>query len=616
MCARRFIRSQMPGNSIAGGHEIPQVCSAIYRWCGRMVAENVRQHEYEQAASWAWLAGFHASQAGYFGVIADPELEQHLLLIGRSLACPQRRQMRQGKPRYLHVLTEVYEVGGHTRLCRRWIELDSARHQHSVILTAQVRPLPEDFRRSIRGRGGEFTVFDPTTRLIERAQRLRALAAEHADVVVLHTHMMDPIPIMAFAVEPLPPIVFLNHAESLFWFGGSVSDLVADLSCSAQKRTKDSRGISGSVLVPVPLGQPPSAADGTRANDAVRRSERIRLGIPDDALTFLTIGAAFKYEPIGSYDFLPVALRILQAVPGAQVIAVGPRNEGRWSSAYAKSGGRLRAVGRVTDLDPLHAAADVYLEGIPCGSLTAMLEAGLAGLPCVRNPLLSGTIGHSDDPSFADVPSPKDVEEYVGAAVELAASPAKRRQDGIRLREAVMAHHCGEGWLRHLRELEARIPAKHRIHQRVAQASPNEETDFLMGLRRSSLGANGYGSLVARLYEEAQYARLRLQGGIDDDFRRELAASCERGLDETSAPTSWLGDCLAADAHFAYQQKDWRRLRKSFLACLKVSPFSRYNKELAIEVLKSFMGAKAVGKLRGIKRYLRTRLASHGKREY
>src|SRR5207253_10705538 len=43
---------------------------------------------------------------------------------------------------------------------------------------------------------------------------------------------------------------------------------------------------------------------------------------------------------------------------------------------------------RSSDLDSsiFCEAADVYLEGFPAGSLTALLEAGEAGLACVRAP--------------------------------------------------------------------------------------------------------------------------------------------------------------------------------------------------------------------------------------
>ena len=82
-------------------------------------------------------------------------------------------------------------------------------------------------------------------------------------------------------------------------------------------------------------------------------------------------------------DFVDVATSVLKRVPNAVVLAVGVRPDERWEAAAAKVGNRLRAVGIRDDVERFHEIADLYVEGFPLGSTTALLEAGLAGIPLV-----------------------------------------------------------------------------------------------------------------------------------------------------------------------------------------------------------------------------------------
>jgi hypothetical protein len=587
-------------SDIPGEAQVPRVSAAIYHWCVRMVEKNVLQGDYEQAASWAWIAGSHAYLNGFFGMVSDPELESLLLSVGRKLPHQPSVRGRSRRLRYLHVLTEAYEIGGHTRLCQRWVELDSPRHPHSVVLTAQCVPVPSHFKRSIVESGGDLTVFDPETSLVERALRLRRLACEQADIVVLHTHMQDPMTLIAFAVESVPPVVLVNHAESVFWLGGSIADLVLDVNRTANERTKRSRGISESMILPIPLGDVPSASG---VDPAERNRERARLGIAEDSIVFLTAGSGYKYNAIGDYDFVPAALQLLRTLPQAHLLAVGPSDAGAWSTAASQSGGRLRALGTIPNLAPLHACSDVYLEGFPCGSLTALLEAGLAGLPCVRNPLCSSDVARSDDPAIEHVPSPKDVEAYIKAAVELGKRPDRRRQEGARLQRAIVDQHCGDGWRRRLESVEAHIPNRHRICRRVARPVPKHEAKFWMRFRHESIRHSGLGKAMDDVHSAARRLKVRMPEGVDDLLVRELLLCSRAGLTSEGNLSQHL---LLLDGRFAWEHNNWSVLRRDFFQSLMLAPFTRANLELAGRFFVSLLGAKAAKGTRSIKRRMTT----------
>lgn len=74
-------------------------------------------------------------------------------------------------------------------------------------------------------RGHEYINFLETVsgKYMERAARLKKLAYEWADIVVLHMHMMDPIPVIGFGIDGGPPIIYMNHGDHCFWLWGKYS---------------------------------------------------------------------------------------------------------------------------------------------------------------------------------------------------------------------------------------------------------------------------------------------------------------------------------------------------------------------------------------------------------
>jgi hypothetical protein len=579
------------------------VCEAIYDFCKRKVRDYAQRGSFEQAASWAWLAAFHASVGGFIGRLADPDLEDQLLEIGRTLPSFNRAPCASGPLRVLHVLTEVYEIGGHTRLCQRWIELDANRHRHSVVLTAQGEAIPEAIKSTVLSAGGEFSVLDPKTSLLERATQLRSLACQQADIVVLHTHPQDVLPILAFALGEVPPVVVLNHSDYLFWLGGSVADLVADLHRAASTLTKETRGISDSFILPIPLVGPerlPEVAQS--ASDNLRREARAALGIPEKAVVFLTIGSAYKYSPIGDYSFLTAASAILAQLPHAYILAVGPEEQGDWATLATNTGGRLKAVGVHADLSLMFPAADIYLEGFPCGSLTALLEAGLRGIPCVRTPLTSKGVYCSDSDSISHVASPTDMGAYIATALTLGNSEVTRRTEGSVLRNAIIEHHCGEGWLERLASMERRIPERHRTYCRKARPLPADKTAFIMAFRSAAFASSGWGDFLRSLASEARHRNLPLQLRFDDELRRRIAAASMMDRNGAGARTGELYHFLKVEAQLAHDNHRAGRVFRNWIACLMIAPFARDNLGLTGLVLEPLVGQRIMEYLRTIKR--------------
>jgi len=448
--------------------------AAVFEWSLRHVRRAIGRSALELALAWSLLAARSAVHHG-FGWLASPALEQALLEVAARLPVPAAQAGAAGPVRWLHVMDRAYAVGGHTALVQRWATLDPRGARHSLLLLSHRGAVPPGLVDTVEATGGRVTALDPDGPLVDRALRLRQAARRDADRVVLHVHPWSVLPVVALGVSGGPPVMLLNHLSQTFWIGGSVADLVLSLRDSAIEWSRAYRGIARNAILPIPVT--PSPQTGSR--EAARRA----LGLPSDAPVLLTIGHAYKYRPLPGLDFLDAAEAVLRARPRARLLAVGPREDVRWRALRDSTGGRALAVGPRADLRLFHAAADIYLEGFPTGSPTALLEAGLRGLPCVRAPLAVPPPFSIDGIAVNGLDRPRDVAGYVAAVVALVDDPARRASEGAAVARAIEIHHTAAGWAGHLAAAERTLPDGHRIHPHAGAAPlPAPIRDFAVAL--------------------------------------------------------------------------------------------------------------------------------------
>jgi hypothetical protein len=478
---------------------------------------------FEDLLQWASVAAWAASGQGWFGEISSHELEAELIRTAQQLPLPVVAPPPRAKPRWLHVFTEAYATLGHTNLCRRWIQFDPDV-VHDVILLAQKETVPKNLAEVVKQTTGKCVVLDPTTSLLHRATELRAYAWENADVVLLHTHPDEVLGTVAFGVPGGPVVLLVNHADHVFWAGCAVADLILEIRRSGHLWTTQLRGAGRSTILPIPLV---SSAAATRPPAVVlqeRRALRKSLGIPEDAIMLLTVGSAAKYEAMPGLDFIATAQEIIRACDNTYLVAIGPRDEGVWKAAKAATGGRILPLGYQQDATLFCRSADLYLEGFPLGSLTALLEAGQAGLMCVRAPVDSPLPFCSDSLSLDSVPQPKDLNDYVRTVVALVKNPQARAEGGLILRNAIESQHCGAGWLARLREIRTQLPKSHQVHldfRPVAAADALRNWFLRCTHRRTPVPSRN--EAATRIFIEA-WKRTESQPKVDGQLWEELLA--------------------------------------------------------------------------------------------
>jgi hypothetical protein len=510
---------------------------SVFAWCVRNVSQQVARKEGDRAIKWAILAG-KVANTFCSSKLADEKLESALRQIGRGFpeSLLQRDALCSTSLRWLHVLTGAYETGGHTALCRRWIELDQSGDTHDLALTCQEVSIPKDIQDAVDAKGGRIHLLDSSS-MMDRAVALRQLAFA-ADVVVLHTHMWEPLPTIAFAIPNGPPVFLLNHADHAYWTGGSVADLILNIRPSGEVLCESNRGNGASFRLPIPIPRPEVVRDDPRGIQL-----RDQLGIPTAATVFLTIGSAYKYVPTKEMNFLETAKNILQQVKGSYLIAVGPQaNDPLWLELAKNTDNRAIAVGVQKGLDPYFAAADVYLEGFPFGSLTALLEAVLAGLPPVLAPKCCPLPYRSDDFSLVDLDVPNDPAHYTKMAIELGI----RIENGLPalqdFRSVALRTHCEPEWLQGLTELRNLV-----IKGVAHDPKPLAETQNMSGsvirywanfTRYRQIDNNAFGYAFQYAMDEELCPR------VDSEMYEALRDARKAGLKVASPAKSYFASAL------------------------------------------------------------------------
>jgi glycosyltransferase involved in cell wall biosynthesis len=405
--------------------------------------------ELEMAAFYAATAATIATHQ-HCGIFASPRLESLLNAVGRRIVPSETADnpgARRSFKKVLHVGSELAAVGGLTRMISRWIDADADR-VNSLVLTQHRGDIPQHLTEAVNRSGGRITKLNQTVgSRFDWARSLRRMACAH-DVIVLHIHCEDVIPLLAFADQSgLPPVLFLNHADHLFWLGTSVPHLVLNLRDAATNISVSRRGIelSRNFLLP-------TIVDST-VRVRSRQEAKLELGLQPDTLLLLSVARKPKYRSLDGVSFADRHVRLLEKFPQARLIVVGSGEADDWQAAKKRVNGRITGLPEVPDPRLYFEAADIYVDSYPFVSSTSMMEAAGYGLPVVTIFMLpdeANIFGINHVGLVGTSLVAKTMEEYDAVLERLIVDAVFREQKGEAARRAIELFHAPSGWRSHL----------------------------------------------------------------------------------------------------------------------------------------------------------------------
>lgn len=297
---------------------------------------------------------------------SDKEIEKKLCTISQKYHVAQH-DFEAGS--FLHVATEVYTVGGHTRLINNWLINSDNSEKHSLVLTNQKNgTIPSWLEKSVEEKSGHIYYLDNED-YIANALELRELASKY-EYIVLYTHMYDIRPLIAFATEEFKrPVIVYNHADHIFWLGLSITDVLLELSHDGKNFSLKNRGKRISKVLSIPI-----SSDFEKIHHQSNEKKII-----------VSMASPYKYEPFDNYNFIQTAQEILEKNPNAHFIVIGPNKHEHkeWGKAFDETKGRLDAVGYKQKDEVLlyKRMAYLYIDSFPFYSYTSMLEFAILGIP-------------------------------------------------------------------------------------------------------------------------------------------------------------------------------------------------------------------------------------------
>lgn len=309
------------------------------------------------------------------GLYVSEKIESYLLNISQNIKADLHNEYEKNS--VLHVMTMTYDSGGHTRVVERWIENALENEVHSLFLTNQSEEeINKNLKTIIENQKGNI-YYNKNNDDIKTAIKLRQTASRYGRIV-LHVHMEDIVPVLAFGTEEFKrPVLFYNHADHLAWVGVSIADKILELRDFGVNITKNKRGCSRQYKLGIPTYKPQQQSYKTRDE----------LGLPKDKTIIFSCGSEFKYFPVQDINIFNLIKSITDKY-NVLFILVGITNLSQFHiEQYNINNDRLKIIGRMehNKLMSYIYNADIVVDSFPMSGATALLDAY-----ALKKPLLSG----------------------------------------------------------------------------------------------------------------------------------------------------------------------------------------------------------------------------------
>lgn len=455
------------------------------RFFNRLIADILRAHEYPELLRRAKIATSFALTAST-GYYSSPDIEHALLQIASTIHVPLCAEYTPDS--FLHVMTRAYLDGGHTRVVERWIEMSDSHQKHSLLITNQSdSEIPSRLKAAVNSRQGALVLFDKQTPDLSKGGELRRLASGF-QTIILHAHMHDVVPMLAFGSKEFTrPVLLFNHADHKFWLGVSIADFVAEFRTMGQEISLKYRGVSTQRSAVIGLAT--ETLEEPRSRDECISP----VTLADGEKLAITVGFPYKYRPFAGLDFKEAVRALLSSHRNLKFVAIGPdeRKQKEWAALASEFQGRFSAVGIVPhdQLKSYLKAASLALDSFPMSGGTALLDFVAAGVPVLslRNP-----VGQLDYIRFSEAYC-ADLGELISKAGHILHNQPGQDKKIESLKEAAKKHCSTRSVKAAIDDLYRRLPDEHRLYCFESQCSLTELDMYLESeYKRRARGLRGF----------------------------------------------------------------------------------------------------------------------------
>ena len=400
------------------------------------------------------------------GLFSSDKLENYLLDIAEDRELNLKDKFNTNT--VLHVMTDCNILGGHTVVVNNWIEFSNKMQKHDVILLDNLNKntIPSWLVNTVKGRGGKIINLSSEKKYLEKSLKFRELASKY-EYVILHVHMYDVLPVLAFGNKEFRrPVLFFNHADHIFNVGVSISDMFLDIRKSGRELTLKRRGVKKSSFLPIPLNK----NDIIYKEKISKEKTRKKLGLPIDKIIFLSIGSEHKYKPFGKYNFIKEIKKILKEDKNSICVVIGPSEKSKyWKKEYYKSKKKIIPLGIVNKqkLKEYIKCCDLYIDSFPINGATTLLEVAVNRVPFIT---VKTGIRHLD--VFSEVETNiKDLHKKVIDSINNKKIP-------INIAKNIEKTHFKKHWSIMLSDIINKIGNNHTVNRKIYSVYNNDNYDI------------------------------------------------------------------------------------------------------------------------------------------
>lgn len=409
---------------------------------------------------------FVYNNSGYF---TSSVLENFFIGFAKKIKVPLE-DIVYSKNSILHVMSEGYQTGGHTRVVERWIENAPSDQKHSVVFTRKNLSELKILKENVKKRMGEYISLNEQKSLTNKAADLRKLAMQY-EYIILHTHQDDPVPILAFGVSEFTrPVYFYNHASHTAWLGKSIADVVLDINKNDEVTTLK-RGITDTYFLGVP-------SKNILLTTADKTEARKKLNIPLHKKIIVTSGAESRFTTICGHSFCDYLKDIMDKDTYCYVIGVPPSpSSADWIQLKKETNGHVVTLGFI-DFDKgfleYLKAADLYLDSYPLCGGTATIDAVSCGIPVIS---LKSVYPHFDYLTETSAHCQTE-EEFISKAKKALHDKEYANKIFEEVKASLVKYQSPDAWNKRIANLFATAPKTHKIRELSPDQDYAEDNDL------------------------------------------------------------------------------------------------------------------------------------------
>lgn len=345
----------------------------------------------------------------FAGRYSDCWIEKMLVEYGCTINFQHREEIHSNS--VLHVVTKAYETGGHTSALCNWIKYDSSRKNDIVFTDLNTKKLPGFLGDTVKK--NETQVFYLHGDDIKKAEGLLEIADKY-EKIVLHIHMFDIVPLIAFSnSEWKRPVYFFNHANFRFSIGVSIADCFLCICRYDQIKAVKYRGARNTKILPTPLK---SVIDDNKSfeksQDQFLFEKRKKFNLSNEVKIIISMGSDFKYKQIEGFDFPQFALSVVNTCPNTYFFIIGADPTSKmWADIKEKSTNKVIALGVLNRMNVAMwmNIADAFVTSYP------MISAGAEDALVKDIPVFSLNVTNRMKQTFMEQTCYSNVNEMVTA---------------------------------------------------------------------------------------------------------------------------------------------------------------------------------------------------------